>query len=381
MSRSQEDVDDIIRQMMEQEVAPTTVSINSIQGKNNQKDSYEKGMEALESVAKNSNFIELSTDETKYVHKTKKDEQGNPIEYERVTSFITGGKKIDKTPLITSSTTIGTKADDFIRDFFEEAEKIKWEAGTQEFLNHMMVTLIDAHDFAPETDLMQAIQGLTEIKINMDSREEKVFAKDMLLAAEDFQGTGRNIAGTVDLISIDKHGIIRIYDVKTMRGNQFTDTHKSGINKGEIKYYYRYSKEEDSNSEKHQKQLSMYNLLLQQSQGVSAKYLGVLPYEISYQPGDTVTTKFKQLKGVLFEQLSLDQIMPVEPKDKDSLAGLKRIDQELTKKATTPYSAFTDILNTLPKEKQVELFVSEEEFNKYSAKERETIMWQLKNCG
>jgi len=364
--------------LMEMEAMNTTVPIQSLSSLTNSTEqkiekSYEKGLKALQSVNKNKDNIELSADEEFYVHKTKKDENGKPIQYERVTSFITGGKKIPDTPLINSATTIGTKVDEFIRDFFE----------MDYFLFDFIDEYVEKYDFAPKEDLINLINKLNSIKEVMDKRGEEVFANDMLLAVENFQGTGRNVAGTVDLISVDKKGVIRIYDVKTMRGNQFTNTHSSGINKGKSKYYHRYSETELSNAEKHQRQLSMYALLLEESEGVVTDNIGVIPFEIAYEPGDTTTSTIVPLSGVPFNKLELEEII-TEEVTKNPLAGLAGIDSATTdnvaKMAATPYSRFLEAFNTLSESKRKANFITEDEFNKLNSEEQKEALLQIKKC-
>ena len=377
LKSSQISEEEAISLMQEEEMKSTTTPISINQIKNTVNQNYEKGLKALQSVNKNKDNIELTENEEFYVHKTKKDENGKPIQYERVTSFITGGKKIPDTPLIKSATTIGTKVDEFVRDFFE----------MDYFLFDFIDDYVEKYDFAPKKDLMNIIDFLVEAKEKMDARGEVIFANDMLLAVENFQGTGKNIAGTVDLISVDKKGIIRIYDVKTMRGDQFTVPHKSGINKGKSKYYHRYSESEFSNAEKHQRQLSMYSLLLEASEGVISNKLGVIPFEISYEPGDTTTSIIKNLKGVTFDKLELDEILPTKEVSKKSSGlpkGLGSIDSSLTeqesKQGSQPYNRFLEVFNTLPESKRKDNFITEDEFNKLNSEEQKTALQQIKKC-
>ena len=373
LKSSQMSEEEAIALMQQEEMRSTTVPISINQIRNTSDQNYERGLKALQSVNKNKDNIELTEDEEFYVHKTKKDENGKPIQYERVTSFINGGKKIPDTPLIKSATTIGTKVDEFVRDFFEKPSEI------EDFVKN--------YDFAPKEDLINITNFLVKAKEIMDSRGEVIFANDMLLAVENFQGTGRNIAGTVDLISVDEKGIIRIYDVKTMRGDQFTVPHKSGINKGKSKYYHRYSESELSNAEKHQRQLSMYSLLLEASEGVISNKLGIIPFEIAYEPGDTNTTVIKNLKGVTFDKLELNEILPTKETNKKASSlpkGLASIDSSLTeqasKQSSQPYNRFLDILNTLDESKRKENFVTEKEFNSYSSEKQKEVLLQIKKC-
>ena len=69
---------------------------------------------------------------------------------------------------------------------------------------------------------------------------------------------------------------------------------------------------------------------------------------------------------------------------KNPLAGLASIDSSLTenasKLAASPYNKFLDILNTLDESKRKDNFVTEDEFNAYSAEKKATVMKQIKKC-
>ena len=259
-----------------------TKSINSTQERD----------KIIKEIIDNKNFIKGRTKEGKLVEidsgqeyefyyntKTGKD-------YKRLTTHLSDDAAPDKSNLyVKSALEIGTKTDNLVRDFFADNLKkdlSEYELGDKEVLEGF-------------------IEELKVIKSNMESRGEKVLANDIILFDDE-----SGIAGTVDLLTYDKEGNFRIYDMKTMRGNQFTDVHYSGENKGQNKYKTPYKKGKLSNEEKHQRQLSGYKIMLNNTHGINAKTIGVLPIEVEYAPGESETTKLKSLKG--FEHKAVDSV-------------------------------------------------------------------------
>lgn len=260
--------------------------------------------EAIQEIVSNKEFIKLSEDGTQYVNsktgKTYKrvttysseDEFKDPMkkgesfeDYEkRLGALGYTDRDIQQKLLIASSQIIGTKVDGLVRDFFNGELKD-----------------LASYDVASQEDIKEFIEELKKIKTVMDARGEKVLANDVVLYNDQL-----GIAGTVDLLTYDDEGRIRIYDMKTMRGNQFTETHNSGENKGKTKYDNPYTKGKDSNKVKHQKQVSIYRILLNNTHNLRAVTLGVMPIEINYQAGDTTTSELHLLPGV--KLTPLDQI-------------------------------------------------------------------------
>jgi hypothetical protein len=97
-----------------------------------------------------------------------------------------------------------------------------------------------------------------------------------------------------------------------MRGNNFITNYKDDIvNKYEST---RFGK---SKKQKHTEQLSIYRILLNNTHNLKAMTLAVMPIEINYQPGDTITTKLNLIGGVKLEPL--DKIKNAELIVKDIL--------------------------------------------------------------
>lgn len=227
-------------------------------------------LDKIEEVKNNANFIKLDSEGKYYINsKTGK-------KYQRVTTFISD-EEITNTKLLESSQIIGTKVDELVRDFFSNQLKD--------------LSLYNVSDLKV---VEKFILELQKIKDNLDLRNETVIANDIVLYNDEI-----GVAGTVDLLTYDDKGEVRIYDMKTMRGNNFQDYYKDDEkNKYETE---RYGK---SKKQKHSEQLSLYKILLNNTHGIKAKTIGILPIEIQYNAGDTNTTKLNLLKGVKLDSLN-----------------------------------------------------------------------------
>ena len=195
--------------------------------------------------------------------------------YERVTSII-DDKVVEENPTLKSANTIGTKVDELVRDFFSDSLK-----PISEYAKDIISTQNG------EQIIEEFLQTLREMKQGFDERGETVLANDIILY-DDAQG----VAGTVDLLTYDSAGNFRIYDMKTMKGNQFTKFYRgsstpvydSGFDGGL------------SNRVKHQRQTSLYRILLNNTNGVLAPDLGIMAIEVQYSPGETKTSKLEYIK-------------------------------------------------------------------------------------
>lgn len=236
----------------------------------------------IEDIKNNSKIIKLTPDEKNYVNSVT-----GKI-YQRVTTFI-NGSNTKKSTLLDSASAIGNKFDILVRDFFDGGLKP-----------------LTQYDAAPQKELKAFVLQLQKLKAEMDSRGETVLANNILLYNDEL-----GIAGTVDLLTYDKDGNFRIYDMKTMRGNQVTDLHASGDNKGKSKYAHGYKTSDDSNKVKHQKQLSLYRILLYNTHGILAQNLSIIPIKVGYEVGD----KSSKVSDLL-------PLIPVLPLNKVKTASL-----------------------------------------------------------
>jgi hypothetical protein len=255
--------------------------------------------EKISEVIKNKEFIKLSKDEKTYIN-TKTGQV-----YQRVTTFI-ADSETESGPLLKASQIIGTKVDELVRDFF--AGKLKD---------------LSEYDVSSNEEITVLLESLQKTKDTMDSRGEKVLANDIVLYNDEI-----GVAGQVDILTYDNKGNVRIYDMKTMRDNNFLDKgfgpkydstavfevipNKFKAN-GDPKYRVVKGASQDSKRTKHTKQLSLYRILLNNTHGLKAETLAIMPIEINYNVGDTTTSKLIPLKGVVL--IPLNKVKNAEIKD------------------------------------------------------------------
>ena len=198
-------------------------------------------------------------------------------------SFQEIEKALKESSTLKSSQTIGTKVDELVRDFFadEEIDLSKYNVSSKE-------------------ETQKFLEELQKIKDEMKENNEKVLSNDIVLYNDEI-----GVAGTVDLLTYDNKGVVRIYDMKTMKGNNFTESYAGDtVNKYETTEFGK------SKKQKHTEQLSMYRMLLNNTHGLKAKELKIIPIEISYKGGDTTTSKLNLLENV--ELKPLDKIKNAE---------------------------------------------------------------------
>lgn len=235
----------------------------------NETETTEKTLEErIEEVQANQEFIQLAEDEKTYVNsKTGK-------EYTRVSNYIDPeGKDIDNQELIDTAAALGTKADVLVRDFFAGELKDYTE-----------------YDLAEPAIMDSFIESLQKVKDAMEERGETVLANGVILYNDEL-----GVAGEVDLLTHDKEGVVRIYDMKTMRatnGNPLTPHPEYGTTKYESTYFGK------SNKQRHTEQLSMYRILLNNTHGIKAETLGIMPILIDYEVGETNTKQLELEKGI-----------------------------------------------------------------------------------
>lgn len=245
----------------------------------------------IREVLKNASFIKLTEDGTKYVNTrtgkeymrvtsyTKEDDIKDPkLETESIEDYTRRLKDlgysdadINKKLILATSTTLGNAVDSYIRDFF--SGKLKDNS---------------KYTFAPVEEIEKLKAELEKIKARLDARGEIVLANNVVLYNDEL-----GIAGTVDLLTFDKNGDVRIYDIKTMRGNQFAETYE-----GENLVKYESKRFGKSKREQHTEQLSLYRILLNNTHGLKARTLAVLPIALDYDAGGNITRTIDVLSGV-----------------------------------------------------------------------------------
>nr|DAG91301.1 MAG TPA: Structural protein [Crassvirales sp.] len=129
-----------------------------------------------------------------------------------------------------------------------------------------------------ENAFIDLITSLNRIKSNMEQMGERFLADNIVLFQKYSDGT--RVAGEVDILSIDKDGNFRIYDVKTSRYSfyDFTDRYGHKVN------YFTTSSATQRMSAKdyYTLQLSAYKNLFESQYGVPVTKLAVMPFVLSY---------------------------------------------------------------------------------------------------
>lgn len=129
-----------------------------------------------------------------------------------------------------------------------------------------------------ENAFIDLITSLNRIKSNMEQMGERFLADNIVLFQKYPDGT--RIAGEVDILSIDKDGNFRIYDVKTSRYSfyDFTDRYGHKVN-----YFTTPSATQRMSAKDYYTlQLSAYKNLFESQYGVPVTKLAVMPFVLSY---------------------------------------------------------------------------------------------------
>ena len=129
-----------------------------------------------------------------------------------------------------------------------------------------------------ESAFIDLITFLNRIKSNMEQMGERFLADNIVLFQKYPDGT--RVAGEVDILSIDKDGNFRIYDVKTSRYSfyDFTDRYGHKVN-----YFTTPSATQRMSAKDYYTlQLSAYKNLFESQYGVPVTKLAVMPFVLSY---------------------------------------------------------------------------------------------------
>ena len=129
-----------------------------------------------------------------------------------------------------------------------------------------------------ENAFIDLITSLNRIKSNMEQMGERFLADNIVLFQKYPDGT--RVAGEVDILSVDKDGNFRIYDVKTSRYSfyDFTDRYGHKVN-----YFTTPSATQRMSAKDYYTlQLSAYKSLFESQYGVPVTKLAVMPFVLSY---------------------------------------------------------------------------------------------------
>lgn len=129
-----------------------------------------------------------------------------------------------------------------------------------------------------ESAFIDLITTLNKVKSNMEQMGERFLADNIVLFQKYPDGT--RVAGEVDILSVDKDGNFRIYDVKTSRYSfyDFTDRYGHKVN-----YFTTPSATQRMSAKDYYTlQLSAYKNLFESQYGVQITTLGIMPFVLSY---------------------------------------------------------------------------------------------------
>lgn len=129
-----------------------------------------------------------------------------------------------------------------------------------------------------ESAFIDLITTLNNVKSNMEQMGERFLADNIVLFQKYPDGT--RVAGEVDILSVDKDGNFRIYDVKTSRYSfyDFTDRYGHKVN-----YFATPSATQRMSAKDYYTlQLSAYKNLFESQYGVPVTKLAVMPFVLSY---------------------------------------------------------------------------------------------------
>lgn len=129
-----------------------------------------------------------------------------------------------------------------------------------------------------ENAFIDLITSLNRIKSNMEQVGERFLADNIVLFQKYPDGT--RVAGEVDILSVDKGGNFRIYDVKTSKYSfyDFTDRYGHKVN-----YFTTPSATQRMSAKDYYTlQLSAYKNLFESQYGVPVTKLAVMPFVLSY---------------------------------------------------------------------------------------------------
>lgn len=246
----------------------------------------------INSLIDNSNFIKLSDDNKTYINtKTGK-------KYNRVTNYIIDSDKKEN-DLLTTASNLGNKVDSFVRDYFDN--------NLQSF---------ESYNLSSKKELYLFKKQLDELSKIIKSNGEIVLAKNITLYNDEL-----SLAGTIDLMTVDKKGNIKIYDIKSMKGNQLEDSYKNDTS---VKYDSK--KFGSSKREIHQKQLSLYRILLNNTNGLLADEIAVIPVELDYEVNDTTSKKVNLLNIIPVTPLSKVKDAYLNKEKTNRISVLKKVE-------------------------------------------------------
>ena len=160
-----------------------------------------------------------------------------------------------------------------------------------------------------ENAFMDLITTLNRVKSNMEHMGERFLADNIILYQKYPDGT--RVAGEVDILSVDKDGNFRIYDVKSSRYSfyDFTDRYGHKVN-----YFTTPSATQRMSAKDYYAlQLSAYKNLFESQYGTPITKLAIMPFVLSYDKENVSAVQSE--KGIPVEYnpaVNVPLVSPVE---------------------------------------------------------------------
>jgi hypothetical protein len=205
---------------------------------------------------------------------SKKEEWEVTVSKEMIDKHKPTTPQLNQLLFLKTSTIVGNNVDMMVRDYFNSgiktyAEYVAQATEGQPFMMH------DPRSFD------KFVISLDKLAAKFAANGEIVIANETM---DDFEVVLHNddlgIAGTVDLMTVDQDGKVRIYDMKTIRNMRSIDTQYQGAPSKRIKWG---------------KQLSLYRILLNNTYGILAEDVKVIPINVSYEKGNPTFTPTLEL--------------------------------------------------------------------------------------
>lgn len=181
----------------------------------------------------------------------------------RTTSIIKD-EELESNVFFKTAIEIGNKVDKLVRKIFEKPGLIRFDSVRDE-LNDLFS--------GKGEDAVSFLDAMNRLKQEMEARGEEFLSDDIKLYSNKY-----GYASTLDLLTIDKDGNIRVYDIKTFRSAPTSD-----------KYTKKYNGE--SYESKHTKQLSLYAQAFEEMYGVPVLSISVIPIHVGYKVNDKKTNR------------------------------------------------------------------------------------------
>lgn len=210
----------------------------------------------------------------------------NPTQYENYLKYLENKYKVDltayrgKTDAKSRNTIVNIVRDKMSGTNSQRA----LDAGStvdsiiRQYFTVKDISKITRPDNISENAFIDLITTLNKIKSNMENLGERFLTDNIVLFQKYPDGT--RVAGEVDILSVDKDGNFRIYDVKTSRHSFYDFTDKYG---NKVNYFTTPSTTQRmSTKDYYTLQLSAYKNLFESQYGAPVVKLAIMPFVLRY---------------------------------------------------------------------------------------------------